>query len=661
MTHQKINPLLSILIVLAVLSLSLAPAAAQSPVLPGLEPFLDEQVQTYMESERIPNAAVAVVSGGEVVYLKGFGSADLEQSLPVDPHKTLFRVGSVAKLFTWTAVMQLVEQGRLDLHADVNQYLDFEIPSRLAVPGSSQPSPVTLLHLMTHTAGFEAYWDSIFRLSPEHLLPLDEYVRLHQPARVFPPGEVAAYSNYSAALAGYIVQRVSGRPFSEYVEENIFSPLGMQHSSFRQPLPGHLASSMARSYRWVEGAYQPGDFEYMQEPEGSLSSSAADMARFMLANLQGGSADGGRLLGEQTLSLMHTPHLTRRPQQGGMALGFMEGTYNEHHTLFHGGSTMIFDSGLYLLPAAQTGFFLVYSGANHLVHTAVFQAFMDRYFPAPAAPELQVGAGALERAQAFAGEYHQNARSFTTPESITSLIMGVIQVKAESDGTLLVTHLGEANRFVELEPGVYRNLREGRTQDYFGPFQTVAFDPGPQGRMLLSADGPMTYSRAPWYASAMFTLPALVLILLLMLVSLLVWGGGLIWGLLKRRHLALQTTAGEGARAADDRAGKGAAAARWVGIGFALLALIFLLETLTGGEPHPVYLLPQAAMQPTPAFSLGDVLPWLLAALGAAALLFTILAWAGRYWRLGGRIHYTIFTAAALLLVWILAYWNILS
>jgi CubicO group peptidase (beta-lactamase class C family) len=613
-----------------------------------------------MESQRIPNAAVAVVAGGEVVYLKGFGSADLDQSLPVDPDKTLFRVGSVAKLFTWTAVMQLVEQGRLDLHADVNDYLDFEITSRLAVPGSPEPSPVTLLHLMTHTAGFEAYWDSIFRLSPEHLLPLDEYVRL-QPARVFPPGEVAAYSNYSAALAGYIVQRVSGEPFAEYVEEHIFTPLRMQNSSFRQPLPAHLAGSMARSYRWVEGAYQPGDFEYMQEPEGSLSSSAADMARFMLANLQGGSADGGRLLGDQTLSQMHTRQLSRHPQQGGMALGFMEATFNGQQTLFHGGSTMIFDSGLYLLPEYQTGFFLVYSGANHLVHTAVFQAFMDRYFPAPAAPELQVGAGDLERAQSFAGEYHQNARSFTTPESITSLIMGVIQVKAEPDGTLLVTHLGETNRFVELEPGVYQNLREGRTQDYFGPFQTVAFDPGPQGRMLLSADGPMTYSRAPWYASGMFTLSALVLLLLLMLVSLLVWGGGLIGRILKRRRLAHQTPAGDGAPPVHDRAVKGSAAARWVGIGFALLAVIFLLETLTGGEPHPVYLLPQAAMQPSPAFSLADVLPWLLAGLGAAALLFMILAWTGRYWRLGGRIHYTIFTAAALLLVWILAYWNILA
>jgi CubicO group peptidase (beta-lactamase class C family) len=217
---------------------------------------MDELIQTQMDAHHIPNAAAVVVSGGEVLYIKGFGQANLETGHPVDPESTLFRIGSTAKLVTWTAVMQLVEQGLLDLDADVNQYLDFQIPSTvLSQPG--EVAPVTLAHLMTHTAGFEAYPDQIFRLTPESLLPLDQYVRQHLPERAFPPGEIAAYSNYGTALAGYIVERVSGQPFAAYTEENIFAPLGMKHSTFRQPVSAELAGNLAHPYRYVDGAYLP--------------------------------------------------------------------------------------------------------------------------------------------------------------------------------------------------------------------------------------------------------------------------------------------------------------------------------------------------------------------------------------------------------------------
>jgi CubicO group peptidase (beta-lactamase class C family) len=644
MYDRKLYLLIPFIFVTLVAFLTAVPVMASDQDLVEASARMEDLFHAQVEDLHIPNAVMVIVADGDVIFQTGYGSLDLEGKRAVDPATSLFRVGSVGKLFTWTAVMQLVEQGRLDLHADVNDYLDFQIPSRLL--GSRQaPEPITLAHLMTHTAGFEAYYDAIFRLSPESLLPLDEYVRAYLPVRVFPPGEVAAYSNYSASLAVYIVQRVSGQRFADYVEQHIFAPLQMQRSTFRQPLPNELSADLARAYRFVDGGYLPAEFEYMQEPEGSLSSSAADMAKFMIANLQGGSFNEGRILQADTLRQMHSAQPKRHAELGGMALGFMEGTFNGQHVLFHAGSTSVYDSGLYLLPDAGLGIFITYSGASHLVHSALFQEFMDLLYPTTNSPDTTFTPGMLERSRRYAGEYHQNTRSFTTSESITSLLLGVVNVRVDEDGYLLVTHLGETDRFVELEAGVYRSLRQGRSQDYFGPFRTIVFDMDPFGRTLLVSDGPMTYSRAPWYGSSLFTIPSLLLILLLMLASLLVWGLGWLAGLLRRRNSSATALP---------------LAARWVGAAFALLALIYLVGSLASSPTDPVYNLPLAAFGVLPAWvALLDILPWMLAFLGPLALIFTFLAWKRGFWRLPGRVHYTLFTSAALLLLWIFYYWNI--
>lgn len=612
--------------------------------------FLDELMLAEMEALNLPNAAIAVVSGGEVLFLKGYGASDLESGLPVDPERTLFRIGSISKLATWTAVMQLVEQGQLDLHQDVNSYLDFTLSDRRL----QGPEPVTLWHLLTHTPGFEAYPDAIFRLSPEHLLPLQRYVKEQMPERVYPPGQVAAYSNYGAALAGYIVERISGMPFAEYAERNIFAPLGMQHSTFRQPAPGQPPAALlppgadlARPYRYTNGAFLAGEIEYMQEPEGSLSSTAADMAKFMLAHLPGSRGGAAGLLQADTLHQMHSPQPTRHPDLGGMALGFMHGAYNGRPTLFHGGSTMLFDSGLYLLPEENTGIFITYSGANHLLHSRIFQSFMDHYYPAPQASAPAVPAGMRARSLPFAGEYHQNTRSFTTAEAFTSLTLGVIQVQVDEEGYLLVTHENETSRFVEIEPGVYRSLRQSPGPDYFGPFRTLVFEPGPLGQTLLLADGPMSYSRAPWYATSTFTLLGLGLTLLLAVVSLAGWTLAALIRLARRSPKGTLLP--------------GQAAARTLGASFAALALVFVASSLVTGLPDPLYLLPAAAYGVQPAWNgLLLALPWLVAGLGLALMVITIPGWARWGWKLPTRLHFSALSAAAAFLMFVFYYWNLL-
>src|SRR5215216_2094290 len=204
-----------------------------------MEAFLDEELGREMEKHHIAGAAVSVVKDGKLFFAKGYGDADLENGIPVDPERTNFRIGSLAKLFTWTAVMQLAEQGKLDLDADINTYLDFRIPD-------TYPQPITLKDLMTHTAGFEDLYYERLAKDPNDLLPPREWLISHMPARVRPSGDVAAYSSYGTSLAGYIVARVSGEPYDQYIQEHILNPLGMVHTTARPSMPPDIRAHTSK-------------------------------------------------------------------------------------------------------------------------------------------------------------------------------------------------------------------------------------------------------------------------------------------------------------------------------------------------------------------------------------------------------------------------------
>ena len=273
-----------------------APPATSSAALPSareltasdLEALLDGLVPAQLEREDVAGAVVAVIKDGHVLFLKGYGFADVAKRKPVSPSDTLFRPGSISKLFTWTSVMQLVEQGKLDLDRDVNDYLDFKIPVAFA-------KPITLRNVMTHTPGFEETGKELFVSDAAHVRPLGEYLRDHLPARIFPPGTTPAYSNYATALAGYIVQRISGKPFEQYVAENIYGPLSMPHTIFVQPLPPVLQPLMSNGYVRASQSAKP--YEFVQAyPAGSVATSAADMCNFVIAHLQDGQFGSTRIL-----------------------------------------------------------------------------------------------------------------------------------------------------------------------------------------------------------------------------------------------------------------------------------------------------------------------------------------------------------------------------
>src|ERR1041385_3131708 len=168
-----------------------------------MEPWLDGYMPYALHSADIAGAVVTVVKDGQVIVARGYGWADIARRSPVDPNLTLFRPGSVSKLVTWTAVMEQVEAGKLDLDADVNRYLDFEIPPR-------NGQPITLRQIMTHTPGFEEAIKDLITRDPKSVRPLGEYLKRWTPHRIFDAGTTPAYSNWATCLAGYMVERVSG-------------------------------------------------------------------------------------------------------------------------------------------------------------------------------------------------------------------------------------------------------------------------------------------------------------------------------------------------------------------------------------------------------------------------------------------------------------------
>jgi len=357
-----------------------------------LESFLDGLMPLQIRNADIAGAVVAVVKDGHVLFEKGYGYADVAARRPVIADSTLFRPGSISKLFTWTAVMQQVETGKLDLDRDVNAYLDFRIPASFG-------RPITLRDLMTHRPGFEETVKDLAVDTATQLRPIGQYLRTHVPAQIFAPGTVPAYSNYGATLAAYIVERVSGQSFDDYVDQHIFTPLQMAHSTFRQPLPPPFVPLLSKGYDL--GSQEPKPFELIEvAPVGALTTSADDITHFMIAQLGDGSYGGGRILQPATLATMHERQTGWPDSMHAFALGFYEESQNGHRIIGHGGDTQVFHSDLHLILDANVGFFVSYNSAGRdpaSPRTVLLDAFLDRYFPAAGPPVPTLATAAAER------------------------------------------------------------------------------------------------------------------------------------------------------------------------------------------------------------------------------------------------------------------------
>ncbi|PZR53409.1 serine hydrolase [Xylanimonas oleitrophica] len=558
-----------------------APASDGAPSAPALEQgdveaWLDGFLPAALEREGIPGAAVAVVHDGEVLTTRGYGWADTGadggEPVPVDPERTLFRPGSVSKLVTAAAVMQLVEQGRVDLDADVSEYLDFDLPRRF-------DEPVTLRHLLTHTAGFE---ERIRGLIGAEGTPADLRHELvtDPPEQVYRPGTVPAYSNYGNALAGYVVERVSGQPFEQYVQDHLLEPAGMTTATFEQPVPEPLADRLARGYETASG---PGHgFEVVTTPPaGALSATATDMAHFMLAML-GEPSTGQPVLEPATLALMEEPGLDAGTlgtlaEGPRMALGFFQEDRNGHRIVGHGGDTLYFHSHLQLYPDERTGVFVSVNGSGEdglatlRLREQLVHGFTDRYFPAEgtaARPGVDQ-ATAREHAAQMAGTYTQSRSMHSTFLRVTDLL-SVTHVTAQPDGRVVIAPGPLSDRpvlYEEVEPWVWQEVGGQRTV-------SARLDGDRVG--AVAYDSAFTMLRAD--PATDVALPVLGAAALVLLAGVLVWPVAALVRLVRRRPVDRAESearrAGRTARVLTRLASLGAvvALAGWAGTVMAVMS-----------------------------------------------------------------------------------------
>lgn len=392
-----------------------------------LETWLDELIAEKMNRLHIPGVTFSLVKNGELFFAKGYGYGDLEQQIPVIADRTVFCVGGNTKLFTATAIMQLVEKGLLNLNDDVNQYLqNFQIEN-------NYPQPLTIANLLTHTAGFDNSFIGMMALSASDIVPLGEHLAAKMPKLVRSPGEIIVGCNYSYGLLGYIVELVAGIHFSQYIKENILQPLEMNHSGFEFP------SDLALSYRYKEKqqTYQTLPFDYLQiPPAGSLFATATDMANFMIAHLQYGRFKSQRILTESTAQRMQEQQFTNDPRLSGMCLGFWEYLHNKQRGVGHdGGVVSGFRSLFYLLPDRNLGLFVAENGSGNISHDIV-REFRDRYFPVVDNSATSQSEANQKNLKRYQGIYRNNNYTKRSLEKVLLLWSSPLHLKAESNGTL---------------------------------------------------------------------------------------------------------------------------------------------------------------------------------------------------------------------------------
>ena len=452
--------------------------APGTPIPPAeLEAFVDGVVRQAMTSRHIAGAAVSVVQNGQVVMDKGYGFAAPGRA--VDPNTTLFRVGSISKTFTWIALMKEVEAGRMRLDAPINLYL----PEPLQVKDQGFRRPIYVRDLMTHSSGFEdRSLGQLFEDEPARVRPLADYLREERPRRVREPGVVSVYSNYGAMLAGEAVAYVNGHPYQDLIDAEITGPLGMAHTSAREPypvradlprpMPAALAGALSTGYRWAGGTYRPQAFEYVTQgaPAGAVSSTAGDMARYMLMILNGGQLDGATLYGPNTAKGFRTTLQSSAPGVNGWDNGFMEfalpGGFRGQG---HGGDTLWFHSILVTVPDLNLGVFVTTNtDTGPELTTQLPQAIVGRFYAAPPiSPRPGVPALVDDRA-VYAGTYLDDRRPYHGLEKFVFTLIGQAKIAVTNDGRLLTPGGGGAQAWIPDGPA-------GHFQRVDGP-ETTAFD-----------------------------------------------------------------------------------------------------------------------------------------------------------------------------------------
>ena len=605
---------------------------------------LDSAIVAAMGEHDVPGAAIAVVRDGRVERLVGYGCANIARGITVDPSRTVFHVASVSKPFVALAAVQLVEQGVVDLHTDVNRYL-----TTMQVPAGWN-RPVTMHDLLTHTAGFEESVVGYAARTPADIRPLGEFLAAKLPRRGWPPGDVTAYSNYGYALAGYVIESASHMSFADYVRNRVLTPLGMTRSSFAQPMPAELAGDAALSYRCSDERCEPIAPDYRSAyPPGGLVTTAADMSRFMLAQL-GAPLDGPRVLSDSVLRLMHHQQFTHVLGLAGLTYGFAEDDFGGHRALSHAGGASGYTSFVMLVPEQKVGAFLVANGGSSRFGAAASAAIARTVLPVPANDGMQAPRSAAPAVDPT-GSYRLTRYAHRGVENLPALFNGQLHVTRVSADTIDVQGIGDASgRYVGLDSArwmrvggrdlVAVRVRDGKVTHFFAP------------QSFFGTRFPSAYERLAWFDEPHFLNEALSWVMILPLLALLAWPivAGIVWLVRRRSRLVARVRPPLGR---TPRVAALAAAVAFVAVGlwfgFGFIAQTNRAAERGGGEL--IYGMP-------PMMQLLAWAPIVLATLAALLVASTLVAWSRRWWSIPGALLFTVITLNAVAFVALLVRWG---
>jgi CubicO group peptidase (beta-lactamase class C family) len=595
---------------------------------------LDDAVQSSLAEHDVPGATVALVSEDETLT-KGYGVQDRDSEAPVDPAETVFRIGSVSKAVTATALMQRVQQGDIDPSEGVSEYVDVPIDGE---------APVTLEQLVTHRGGFEASNRGMWIPDAEELRPLPWYLRNEPQKRVREPGTVGSYSNFGYALAGQVLAAVAEAPFHRAVEQELLAPAGMTESSFQQPLPEALAGSHATGYSQT-GAFADGEFPLLGlRPAGAMSATATDMARFLELHLNGGQLDGAQVLEPGTVAAMHDRWATHHEGLAGMGFGLIEEFRGDVRTLWHNGATLSFYSHLALVPDHDFGLFVSFNAAaGGAAAEEVVDTVLDELLPdhdqGQSSPD-----GTPTRAEDLEGTYRSLQQSHTWHDRATSVLnAGTVTVRVAGDGALLTRQRGSEERWIEVEPLVFEHA-EGGQRIAFGELDGAI-------EYLFRGGSPTALGRVEGVESLQLHGVLALCTLLGTLSAVVGWPAGGFY----RRVLAERR--GEAGNASWARLlATPVNRAKILALAVAVTLLGSLLAIVAHFFAAPLLVL----SDPPTTFRVLFSGPLLGLAGTIGAVGFTGRLWASKEGSLLTRVHYTLVTASLGGFCWLLWYWNLL-
>jgi CubicO group peptidase (beta-lactamase class C family) len=612
------------------------PPAAHPLEKADLAAFFDGLVPLQMERSDVAGATVLVMKDGQELLKKGYGYSDVTKKASVDPDTTMFRLASISKLFTWVSVMQLSEQGKLDIDADVNNYLDFKIAPAFG-------KPITLRNLMTHTGGFEEVVHDILIVDPKKTASLRDFLIVNQPRRMYPPGEIPAYSNYGVGLAGYIVQRVSLEPFEQYVSEHIFLPLGMKHSSFNEPMTAELAPYVSDGYRATTEKPAIGFEIFQPAPAGGVSSTAGDMEKFALALLNGGEFDGHRILKTETRDAMWTRQFDTSDALPPMCMGFYQTWRNDLRFIGHDGDLVAFHSMFLMEPGQKLVIFVSYNSAGSASRNRaeLLNGFADRYFPAYTSPPFQTFP--VNQLKDIAGNYQATRRADSTKLAISNpASQGVATV--DKDGVLTLDFAKDLRGHTRKWKPIGKDLWQA--EDDQPRIFAIRDSSGKIVRLAVNFPG-LQYQRVPWYEHKTFvgiSLAVSLLILLAVVVASLI---RLNRRLFFRNRLPLKPQPGTQWITIRPRL----AAFFWIIVTIWLVALSVSLQN----EALPSFPVIQRY------FSLINWFSVLAVFFSIFALLAGIRVWRRTDLRVISRLKFSLVAAACVFLTWYSIHWNLIG